>query len=40
MKLKKEQHMDPLVLLRMGNKISTGGDTKTKCGVETGGKNI
>jgi hypothetical protein len=40
MKLKKkeDQSMDTLVLLRRGNKIPMGGDTK--CGAETEGKDI
>jgi hypothetical protein len=42
MKLKKkeDQTVDTLVLLRRGNKIHMGGDTETKCGVETEGKAI
>ena len=39
MKLKKEeQSMDTLVL-RRENKIPTGGDTETRCGAESEGKN-
>jgi hypothetical protein len=30
--------VDGSVLLRRGNKIPMGGDTKTKCGAETEGK--
>ena len=41
MKPKKEdQSMYASVLLRRGNKILTGGNMKTKCGVETEGKAI
>ena len=42
MKLKrKEDHsVDTSVLLRRGIKIPMGGDTETKCGVETEGKAI
>jgi hypothetical protein len=42
MKLKKkeDQTVDTLVLLRRGNKISTGGYTETKCGAELEGKAI
>jgi hypothetical protein len=32
--------VDTSVLLRRGNKIPMGGDTETKCGVETEGKAI
>jgi hypothetical protein len=39
MKLKKEdQCVYTSVLLRRGNKIPMGGDSETKCGVETEGK--
>ena len=36
MKLKKmeEQSVDPLVLLRRGNKVHMGGDTDTKLGAD------
>ena len=37
---KKVQSVDTLVLLRRGNKILMGGDTKTKYGLETEGKAI
>ena len=37
---KEEQSMYTLVLLRRGNKISTEGHTKTKCGADTQGKTI
>jgi hypothetical protein len=41
MKLKKEdQSVNASVLLRRGNKILMGGNTETKCGVETEGKAI
>jgi hypothetical protein len=42
MKLKKKenQSVDASVLLRRGNKILMGGNTETKCGAETEGKNI
>ena len=42
MKLKKkeDQSVGALVLLRRGNKILTGANTKTKCGVETERKTI
>jgi hypothetical protein len=33
-------NMDVSVLLRRGNKILTGGNTETKCGAETEGKDI
>ena len=40
LKKKENQFADTLVLLRRGSKISLGGDTETKCGVETEGKAI
>jgi hypothetical protein len=42
MKLKKKevQTVNASVLLRRGNKILMGGNTKTKCGTETEGKDI
>jgi len=42
MKLKKkeDQSVDASDLLRMGNKILTGGNTEAKCGEETEGKAI
>jgi hypothetical protein len=41
MKLKMEdQSVDASVLLRRRNKILTGGNMETKCGVETEGKAI
>jgi hypothetical protein len=42
MKLKKkdDQSMHTLILLRRGNKISTGGVTEAKCGAESEGKAI
>jgi hypothetical protein len=42
MKLKKkgDYSVDTSVLLRRGDKIPMGGDTKTKCGAETEGKAI
>jgi hypothetical protein len=42
MKLKKkeDQSVDTSVFLRRGNKMPMGGDTETKCGAETEGKNI
>jgi hypothetical protein len=42
MKLKKkeDQSMDASVFLRRRNKILKGGNTETKCGVETEGKAI
>ena len=42
MKLKKkgEQSMDTLIILRSGNKISSGGDTEIKCGADHEGKTI
>jgi hypothetical protein len=39
-KKKEDQSMYALVLLRMGNKISMGGDTETKCAAKTEGKTI
>ena len=39
-KKKEEQSMDTLVLPRRGSKIPTEGDTETKFGAETEGKNI
>jgi hypothetical protein len=41
MKLKKkeDQSVDASVILRKGNKILTGGNTQTKCGAETEGKD-
>jgi hypothetical protein len=35
---KEDQSVDASVLLRRGNKILTGGNMNTKCGVETEGK--
>ena len=42
MKLKKkeDQTVDASVLLRRGNKILTGENMETKCGIETEGKVI
>jgi hypothetical protein len=42
MKLKKkeDQRVDTLFLLKMGNKIPMEGITETKCGYQTGGRNI
>ena len=40
LKKKEDQSVDTLVLLRMENKMSMGGDTETKCGAETEGKAI
>ena len=42
MKLKKkeEQSLNILVFLRRGNKIPTEGDTETKCGAASEGKNM
>jgi hypothetical protein len=42
MKLKKkeDQSMHASMLLRRGNKIHTGGNMETKCGVDTEGKAI
>jgi hypothetical protein len=37
-KKKKDQRVDASVLLRMGNKILTGGNRETKCGAETIGE--
>jgi hypothetical protein len=39
-KKKEDQSVDASVLLRMGNKILTGGNMKTKCGIETERKAI
>jgi hypothetical protein len=39
-KKKEEQSLYASVLLRRENKIYTGGNIKTKCGVETEGKAI
>jgi hypothetical protein len=40
LKKKKDQSVDTSVLVRRGSKIPMGGDTKAKCGTETGGKVI
>ena len=39
-KKKEDQSVDASVLLRRGNKIFTGGNTKTNCGAETEEKAI
>ena len=39
-KKKEDQSEDASVLLRRGNKILMGGNTETKCGAETKGKDI
>jgi hypothetical protein len=39
-KKKEDQSVDVSVLLRRENKTLTGGNTDTKCGVETEGKAI
>jgi hypothetical protein len=39
-KKKKDQSVGASVLLRMGEKILTGGNMETKCGAETEGKAI
>jgi hypothetical protein len=39
-KKKEDQNVDASVLLRRENKILTGGNMETKCGVETEGKAI
>ena len=39
-KKKEDQSVDASVLLRGGNKILTGENMETKCGVETKGKAI
>ena len=38
-KKKEDQSVDASVLLRRGNKILMGGNTETKCGAETEGKD-
>jgi hypothetical protein len=38
LKKKKDKSVDALVLLKKGNKILTGRNTKTHCGAETEGK--
>jgi hypothetical protein len=40
LKKKEVQSVDASDLLKRGNKILTGGNTKTKCGAETEGKAI
>jgi hypothetical protein len=40
LKMKEDQNVDSLILLRRGNKIPMEGVTETKCGVETEGKAI
>ena len=40
LKMKEDQSVDTLNLLRRGIKISMGGDTETKCGAETEGMTI
>ena len=39
-KQKKDQSVDVLVLLKMGNKILSGGNAETNYGAETEGKTI
>jgi hypothetical protein len=40
LKKKEDQSVDASLRLRRGNKILMGGNTGTKCGVETEGKAI
>jgi hypothetical protein len=40
LKMKEDQSMDTLGLLRRRNKIPMGGDTETNFGAETEGKGI
>ena len=40
LKKRKDQSVCDLMLLRMENKILTGGNMETKCGAETEGKDI
>ena len=40
LKMKEDQNVDSLILLRRGNKIPMEGGTETKRGVETEGKAI
>ena len=40
LKMKEDQNVDSLILLRRGNKIPMEGVTETKCGAETEGKAI
>jgi hypothetical protein len=40
LKMKEDQSVDTLVLVRRGNKIPMEGDTKKRCVAETEGKGI